>query len=83
MGLTIHYQLSVVKYLRSAVVRDLAERTALYARKIGCEEVGEVKHVKADMKVKGSVKGSVLGMEYIALFMALSRLFVPAPVSFV
>ena len=42
MGLTIHYKLSVTKYLASAVVRELADRTALYARKIGCAEVGEV-----------------------------------------
>lgn len=41
MGLTIHYKLSVTKYLSSAVVRELAERTALYARKIGCTEVGQ------------------------------------------
>src|SRR5437764_14614344 len=33
MGLTIHYKLSVTKYLASAVVRELADRTALYARK--------------------------------------------------
>jgi hypothetical protein len=41
MGLTIHYKLSVTKYLSSAVVRELVERTALYARKIGCAEVSE------------------------------------------
>jgi len=48
MGLTINYKLSVLENLSSAVVRELASRTALYARKIGCAEVGEVKRVKAD-----------------------------------
>jgi hypothetical protein len=48
MGLTIHYKLSVAKKPSVAVVRELAERTALYARKIGCAEVGEVESVKAD-----------------------------------
>jgi hypothetical protein len=48
MGLTICYTLSVAENLSSAVVRELAARTALYARKIGCAEVGEVKRVKAD-----------------------------------
>ena len=41
MGLTIHYKLSVTKHLSSAVVQELANRTALYARKIGCAEVSE------------------------------------------
>ena len=41
MGLTIHYKLSVATNLSAAVVRELARRTALYARKIGCAEVGE------------------------------------------
>jgi hypothetical protein len=49
MGLTINYKLSVLKNLSSAVVRELASRTALYARKIGCAEVGEVKRVTPDM----------------------------------
>ncbi len=48
MGLTINYKLSVPQNLSSAVVRELAARTALYARKIGCAEVDEVKRVKAD-----------------------------------
>ena len=49
MGLTIHYKLSVAKNLSAAVVRELAKRTALYARKIGCAEAGEVMRVEADM----------------------------------
>ena len=49
MGLTIHYKLSVAEKLSPVVVRGLAERTALYARKIGCAEVSEVQSVKADM----------------------------------
>lgn len=53
MGLTIHYKLSVTKYLASAVVRELADRTALYARKIGCAEVGEVESVKSDTPFTG------------------------------
>src|SRR6266478_5392747 len=48
MGLTIHYKLSVTQALRVAVVRELAQRTAHYARKIGYVEVGEVESVKAD-----------------------------------
>ncbi len=48
MGLTIHYKLAVDKNLSAAVIRELAQRTALYARKIGCAEVGEVESVKAD-----------------------------------
>ena len=42
MGLTIHYKLAVARNLSVAVVRELAQRTALYAKKIGCEDVGEV-----------------------------------------
>jgi len=50
MGLTIHYKLSVTQRLSSAVVRELAERTALYAWKIGCAEVGEVIRATDDEK---------------------------------
>src|SRR3989442_242121 len=53
MGLTIHYQLSVRKRLFSAAVRELAQRTALYARKIGCLEVGEIMRVEADTPFTG------------------------------
>ena len=42
MGLTIHYKLSVRKNLAIAVVRELAERAARYAKKIGCAEASEV-----------------------------------------
>jgi len=49
MGLTIHYTLSVAENLSSAVVRELAQRTALYARKIGCAEASEVMRVEPDM----------------------------------
>ncbi len=48
MGLTIHYKLSVAENLSSAVVRELASRTALNARKIGCTEVSEVLRVESD-----------------------------------
>lgn len=48
MGLTIHYKLSVTKYLASAVVRELADRTALYARKIGCAEASETVRAAGD-----------------------------------
>jgi hypothetical protein len=48
MGLTIHYKLSVEKNLAVAVVRELAERTVRYAKKIGCAEVSEVESVAAD-----------------------------------
>jgi hypothetical protein len=50
MGLTIHYKLAVDKNLSVAVVRELAERTALYARKIGCAEVSEVFRASGDDK---------------------------------
>jgi hypothetical protein len=40
MGLTIHYTLSLKEKVSAAVVRELARRTADYARKIGCAEVG-------------------------------------------
>ena len=39
MGLTISYTLSTQRELSGAVVRELAARTAAFARKIGCEEV--------------------------------------------
>ena len=48
MGLTIHYKMAGDKNLSAAVVRELAQRTALYARKIGCAEVGEVMRVETD-----------------------------------
>jgi len=48
MGLTIHYKLSVAGKLSSAVVRELVQRTALYARKIGCAEVSDVMPPGAD-----------------------------------
>ena len=41
MGLTIYYRLSVAKNLSPEVVKELVERAAGYARKIGCAEVGE------------------------------------------
>ncbi|MBI5772340.1 MAG: hypothetical protein HZA89_01185 [Verrucomicrobia bacterium] len=48
MGLTIHYELRVEKRLARAVVHELVQRTALYARKIGCAETGEVRCVDAN-----------------------------------
>jgi hypothetical protein len=48
MGLTIYYKLFVAENLSSAVVRELANRTALYARKIGCAEVGEILRAESD-----------------------------------
>ncbi len=47
MGLTIHYRLAVARNLSVAVVRELAQRTAHYAKKIGCEDVGEITRVEA------------------------------------
>ncbi len=49
MGLTISFTLSVEKRLASAEVREMVERTGLYARKIGCTEVSAVLPVEADM----------------------------------
>jgi len=48
MGLTIQYTLLVDRKLAGAVVRELVERAAQYARKIGCAEVGPVLPVAAD-----------------------------------
>jgi len=42
MGLTIHYTLSARENLSGAVVRELAQRMARYARKIGCARVGHL-----------------------------------------
>ena len=53
MGLTIHYKLSVAKNLSAAIVRELAQRTARYAQKIGCVEVSEVMRVEADTPFTG------------------------------
>ena len=39
MGLTIHWTLSTPRKLSDAVVRELAERTAAFARKIDCPTV--------------------------------------------
>lgn len=51
MGLTIHYKLSVTQNLATAVVRELADRTTLYARKIGCAEVSETLRATSDEKL--------------------------------
>lgn len=51
MGLTIHYKLSVAKNLSTTVVRELADRTARYAQKIGCAEIGEVLRADDDEKL--------------------------------
>lgn len=48
MGLTIHYKLSVEKNISSAAARELIQRVALYAKEIGCAEVGKVERVKPD-----------------------------------
>lgn len=53
MGLTIHYKLSVAKDLSVVVVRELAQRTARYAQKIDCAEVGEVMRVETDTPFTG------------------------------
>src|SRR6266481_4640241 len=48
MGLTIYYTLALAEKFSSTGVRELAQRAALYAQKIGCAEVGEVTRVEAD-----------------------------------
>jgi len=48
MGLTIYYKLSVAEKLSSAVVHELTQRTADYARKIGLAEVGETRRADGD-----------------------------------
>jgi hypothetical protein len=50
MGLTIHYKLSVEKDLAVVVVRELVERTARFARKIGCAEVSDILRADGDVK---------------------------------
>ncbi len=40
VGLTIHYTLSAREDISGSVVRELVRRTAQFARKIGCVEVG-------------------------------------------
>lgn len=50
MGLTVHYKLSVEKNLAIAVVRELAERTARFAQKIGCAEISDILRADGDMK---------------------------------
>jgi hypothetical protein len=48
MGLTIYYELSVRERLKVAVVRELVQRVAQYAEKIGCAEVGQVQSAAGD-----------------------------------
>ena len=49
MGLTIHYKLAVAENLAEEAVRDLAERTAQYAQKIGCVRVSPIIEVEGGM----------------------------------
>jgi hypothetical protein len=42
MGLTIHYTLTLKDDVTSAPIHEMARRTADYAHKIGCAEVGEL-----------------------------------------
>jgi hypothetical protein len=53
MGLTINYQLSVSGKLKVVVVRELVQRVAQYAEKIGCAEVGQVRRAAGDHKNAG------------------------------
>ena len=53
MGLTINYTLSVKKPLRVAEIRELVERAARYAKKIGCVEVSRVWRANGDRKTAG------------------------------
>jgi|ERR1035441_2147481 hypothetical protein len=53
MGLTIHYELSVSENLKVAVVRELVQRVARYAEKIGCAEVGQVQSAAGDHQNAG------------------------------
>jgi hypothetical protein len=50
MGLEIYYKLSASNKLDSASVRELAQRTAVYAKKIGCVAASDV--TPADGNVK-------------------------------
>jgi hypothetical protein len=59
MGLTISYTLSLKEGVASGVVRELVRRTALYARKIGCAEVGRV--LRADGREDLAPLGIFLG----------------------
>jgi hypothetical protein len=53
MGLTIHYELSVSENLKLSVVRELVQRVARYAEKIGCAEVGQVQRAAGDHQNAG------------------------------
>jgi hypothetical protein len=53
MGLTINYELSVSEQLKVAVVRELVQRVAQYAEKIGCAEVGQVRRAAGDHQNAG------------------------------
>jgi len=53
MGLTIHYELLVSGNLKVAVVRELVQRVAEYAKTIGCAEVGQVQSAAGDDKNAG------------------------------
>ena len=53
MGLTIHYKLSLDENLSVKVIRELVQRAAHYAQKIGCIKVGEVMRVEADTPFTG------------------------------
>jgi hypothetical protein len=46
MGLTIHYTLSLKQDVSPGVIRELARRTADYARKIGCARASEPKRAE-------------------------------------
>src|SRR5437660_1011713 len=51
MGLTIHYTFSVKEDISAGVVRELVQRTAHYARKIGCAEVSEPLRVRRNQDI--------------------------------
>ena len=68
MGLTISYTLSTQRDLSEAVVKELAARTATFARKIGCAEVigpesGGPDEVKLRKLPNGDTTGDFIGAE--------------------
>lgn len=68
VGLTISYTLSTKRKLADEVVRQLAERTAAFARKIGCTEVcgpdpGGPDEIKLRILPNGDTTGDLVSAE--------------------
>lgn len=77
MGLTISYTLSTERKLVDEVVRQLAERTAAFARKIGCAEIcGPDPGGPDEIKLRTLPNGDTTG-DFIAAETGWSVMVVP------